>query len=331
MNSFPSVYIVVLNYNNAKDTIECINSLLNLQYGNYSIIVVDNASSDQSYAELNSFLSASFLSFNFEFYSELIEELKRFRNEQNRSITLVKAKYNHGYANGNNIGLNIALADKKCSYVWILNNDTVVDRNALASLVDYDVQGKENDKNYGLIGSKLIFYHSRNTVQCVGGRYIRFWGFPRQIGLGMDKNTINSINEKKLDYVSGASVFTTREFLDNVGLMDETYFLYFEELDWAIRAKKKSFELGYCNESLVFHKDGASTKEQIYTLLSSPFSDYHFTRSKLRFVRKFYKNYLIPVYFSFLLTILNRVRRKQFKNIPSIFNAIFDAKYMNDR
>lgn len=305
----PLVYIIVLNYNNWFDTIECLESLKKLNYNNFKVILIDNNSTDDSFSKLNEYLGND----------KTIKEL---------NLTFIRSTSNRGYAYGNNIGLKIALNDENFKYAWVLNNDTIVGKNSLKYLVDYYSLQRSNGTKLGLLGSKLIFYYTSNIIQCVGGKYRGFFGFPKQIGLGKNVDDINNVNEDKIDYVSGAAVFVSEDFLRVVGLMSEDYFLYFEELDWAMRGKRLNYTLGYCNLSHVYHKDGASTKKDIKKLASSPFSDFHFTRSKILFTKKFYKSRLLLIYFSFIIVVINRLRKGQFKNTSAIVNAIFGLEYV---
>lgn len=305
----PLVYIIVLNYNNWLDTIECLESLKKLDYNNFKVVLIDNNSTDDSCFKLSDYLNNK----------QTVQEL---------NLTFIRSKSNNGYAHGNNIGLKIALNDQKFKYAWVLNNDTTVEKDSLKCLVEYYNLKRSNGNKLGLLGSKLIFYYSSNVIQCVGGKYRELLGFPKQIGLGIHVDDLNSVNEDELDYVSGAAVFVSEDFLKEVGLMAEDYFLYFEELDWAMRGKKLNYCLGYCNLSHVYHKDGASTKVDIKKLASSPFSDYHFTRSKVIFTKKFYRRRLLLIYFSFSLVIFNRIRKGQFKNISAILRAAMGLKYV---
>lgn len=327
----PLVYIVILNYNNSSDTIECLESIKKLNYENYNVILVDNCSTDKSFQELNHYIDNSILFWDDENVNDI--NTRTSSKEQNQDdhelfsrrctkLTFIRANSNKGYATGNNIGLKWALNDNKCEYVWILNNDTCVDADSLKSLV-YDFEAKINcGTKLGLLGSKLIFYYKPDTVQCIAGKYRYFFGFPKQIGLDSNINDLIELDEKEIDYVSGASVFTSRQFLLDVGFMNEEYFLYFEELDWAYRGKELNYTMGFCQESIVYHKDGASTKIDTRDTLSSPFSDFHFSRSKVIFNKRFFKSRMAMIYISFFIVMANRLRKGQFKNIAAILRAI---------
>ena len=220
----PLVYIILLNYKNALDTLECIKSVSMLVYSNFKIIVLDNASGDGSEECIKKFINESVL----------------------KNIAFIQTGKNLGFAGGNNIGIQHALRDDDMKYVWLLNNDTEVDELALTELVDK----MENNSSIGICGSKLIYFYDHRTLQGYGGRYCPRLGYA---------TTIKDVDDiPKMNYTIGASMLVSREFLENVGLMCEDYFLYYEELDWAERGKKQNYRIDCAVDSIVYHKEGAS-------------------------------------------------------------------------
>ncbi len=290
----PRVHIVLLNWNGWQDTIECLESLEDLEYPNFEVVVVDNASTDDS-----------------------VNEIK----EKYPGITLLESDYNLGYAGGNNIGLCYALEDN-ADYVWLLNNDTVVHKDALRSLID-----KMREKpSAGICGSRLIYYHDRETLQALGGGIYNKWlGTTEHIGA--NKPASNDYDEhrieQQLDYIVGASMLVSRQFLEEVGLLSEDYFLYYEELDWAMRGREK-FKLGFAGNSIVYHKEGASIKATNRQLnAKSRLSDYYQIKNRLKFTFKFYPHLLPFVYLTMFYTIFNRMKRNQWNRIPMILKLCF--------
>lgn len=145
--------------------------------------------------------------------------------------------------------------------MWLLNNDTEVQPDSLTRLVER----AQEDDSIGIVGSTLLYHHNRRRVQALGGaRYNRWLGVAKHIGEGQNWDKIkDNIRrdeiERQMDYVVGASMLVSRRFIEAVGLMSEDYSLYFEELDWAIRGKKKGFRLAWAPDSIVYHKEGATT------------------------------------------------------------------------
>lgn len=293
-NIDPKVYIVILNWNGWRDTVECLNSLEDLDYSNYEIVVVDNASTDDS--------------------------VKKIR-ERYPQLTILESDFNRGFSGGNNIGIRHALK-QEADYVWLLNNDTVVDRKALTALVER----MEEDPEIGICGSKLIYYHKPDTIQALaGGRYNRWLGISRHIGEGGDANHDFNVQEieNKLAYIVGASMLVSNEFVKEVGLLCEDYFLYYEEIDWAVRAKNR-YRLGFAKESVVFHKVGASIqKDNPNKSIKSRLADYYQIKNRLKFTWNHYPGLILTVYISVLGAIFNRMLRGQWDRIPMVLKLLF--------
>lgn len=287
------VYIIVLNYKNYKDTLMCLESLLELKYNDFSIIVIDNASNDGS-------------------SEKIMQWIQNYSN--NISIEFIESKFNLGYAGGNNIGIRKALQDEEMKYVWVLNNDTIVNKEALAELV----MKMNSDIRIGICGSKLIYNWDRNQIQGYGGWYNKFFGMG---GTVKDEKKISEI-----DYVIGASMFFRRKVFETTGLFSEDYFLYFEELDFSQRIKGK-FKMACAINSIVFHKEGASIgsngrKPQEKSMLS----DYYLIRNRILFTKKYCPLYLPTVYIGLIYAIFNRLRRKQFNRVPMIIKLMLGIK-----
>jgi GT2 family glycosyltransferase len=195
---------------------------------------------------------------------------------------LIQTGANLGFAGGCNVGLRYALTRTACDFVWLLNNDTVVEADALRRLVDK--MGEE--PRLGICGSVLLDYLSPQTVQALGGRRYSAWSgrvLPQmQLSLAEAQMPPQSI-----DYVHGASMLVRTEFLRSVGLMEEGYFLYFEELDWARRAADR-FLMGYAPRSFVYHKEGASTGTSSSWRARSEIAEHYSVRNRLLFTRRFH-------------------------------------------
>lgn len=292
----PKVYILVLNYNGWKDTIACLESLLNLNYNNYRILVLDNASTNNS--------------------EEKILEWMHLKNSD--LIDYIQVGKNKGFAGGNNVGLRLALNDSEMKYAWVLNNDTIVDSNALQELVSV----MESDSQIGICGSKLIFEWDRSRIQGYGARYNRYTGIPSTI---LEPGQIES-----MDYVIGASMLISRPFLQEIGMMNEEYFLYYEELDWILRAKEK-YRIACAPDCIVYHKEGAAIgADAVHIGQKSELSDYYSIRNRILFTKKYYPWCLPTVYLGLCWAIINRMRRNQWTRIGMIIRLMlgrYDKKY----
>lgn len=316
-------YIVLVNWNGHTDTIECIESLFSL-VGNFRVIIVDNASSDNSFEILHRWLSCqnkSITDKNSQTTNKYCIERSPPSISQAMEVTLISSPKNLGFSGGNNIGIEHALADDQCSYVWLLNNDCTVEPNTLEKMLDR-MSGNET---IGFCGSTIVFYHKRDTVQALGGAsYFPFLGAARHIGREQERSIPISQDEveKKLDYILGASMLVRRGLIEKIGNMNEEYFLYYEEIDWALRAKKE-YSLAYAKDSIVYHKAGGSIGSSNKSNQRSDMSDFYLTRNRLILTRKYYPFLLPTVYLVLLAELLIRIKGLQWKKARQIAALIF--------
>jgi GT2 family glycosyltransferase len=296
------VYVVLLNWNGGRDTLACLESLLYQDYRELCVVVCDNASSDDSLLQLRAWLSGAVVvgledtplgaqvpAPRPEAWAEYSRAEAERGGDPNRDPrwVLVPTGANLGFAGGCNVGIRYALARGDAAYVWLLNNDTVVAPDALSQLV----AAMQRGQRVGIAGSTLRFYDDPLHVQALGGGT---FSPPRamtcHIGEGSAVAAIDVAAARRAEqdmvYVVGASMLVSRALLAEVGLMQEDYFLYFEELDWAERARRAvpPFTLAYAAGSMVFHKVGASAG----TAVRSLFSLRHLTVNRLRFMKRFY-------------------------------------------
>jgi GT2 family glycosyltransferase len=206
--------------------------------------------------------------------------------------------------------MRYALARGDAAFVWLLNNDTVVRPEALSALV---ARLRER-RDAGQCGSRILAYTTPERVQYRGGAaYGRWWGRIRPIGAaepGDAPADVASV-ERAMDYVAGSSLMVTREFIEAVGLMDERYFLYYEELDWATRGRR--FALAYAHDSVVYHREGRSVGARSTGEPLSELAEYHGLRNRLAYTRRFFPAALPTVYLGMVAALLNRVRRGQLR------------------
>ena len=222
MNERPLVSIIVLNYNAGELLLNCVDSLKKSTYTNLEIIVVDNISSDSSQ--------------------------KRCK-EKFPDIKLIQNSKNLGYCGGNNVGIREA----KGKFIVILNPDTIVEPNCISELISaYDKFGD------GLYQPKILSLNEENIIQSTGNMLHVFgFGFARDKG----NKVVEKIEEiEKIGYASGTCLFTSREVIDKVGLLDEFLFLYHDDLDLGWRAAQIGINSYYVPKSKVFHVESYSLK-----------------------------------------------------------------------
>jgi GT2 family glycosyltransferase len=311
------VLVVLVNFNGYDNTVECLDSLSNLDYNYFDVVVVDN-STDSSF-ERFSRLDKSNWRFESHFAHE-DDELTTSR--KSGSLLFIKAKQNKGFAAGNNLAIRYC-KELNYDFIWLLNNDTVVDSKSLTELV---TTASASTMKIGIWGAKLMIYYSPTRIQGVGGYYNKWFGIVREIGYNqLDTGQWDYI-QIKYDYVIGASMFVSVDFIKDVGLMEEDYFLYYEELDWAIRGKQKGWSMGFCPKCRVYHKMGASINENQPIRGNSYLSDYYAVRNRILFTKKYFPYALLTLYPAFLMFIINRIRSGQFSRIIMLFKVIINPK-----
>lgn len=322
------VYIILVNYKRWQDTMACLESLFKQAYPSFTVIVVDNDSQNQSLEHLQAWaLGKECLSetpikslahlvtppapkpIAFKLYSEQEAELTFGKIDDERLI-FIQSLQNRGFAAGNNIALRYALQKLNCDYLWILNNDTLVMPDALHRLVEHL---ENSDKKIGMLGAKIRYYHMPNRLQCAGGAIYNRWTAHAQMrGNGEFDNGQYDCPQPDLDLIVGASIFSPKAFIQEVGLMSEDYFIYFEEQDWAARARQKGWLLDYESKAVVYHKEGATIGANSHSQ-SSFFSQFYWLRNKLLFTRKFGSPInVIVIYIGFLFNLAKRLLEGEF-------------------
>lgn len=332
----PRVYVALLNWNGWGDTLECLESLFRIDYPDFQVIVCDNGSEDGSVDRLKAWAGGRFelaepschrslasLSFPpvpkpiaYVLYDRGAAEAGGGGSDSSARLILIESGPNLGFAGGYNIVLRYALARDDFAYIWLLNNDTVVNADALSALVRR-MRGKPDA---GICGSTLMYYHAPETIQALGGaQYNKWLGTRTAIGAHRPASMPVEVAEveKKMSYVSGASMLVSRGFLHEIGLLGEDYFLYYEEIDWAMRARGR-YALAYAPESIVYHKEGGTVgSPQI-----SARAEYLALRNRLLFTRKRVPIAFPTVWLGLLGVILNRLRRGQFDRIGKILRIM---------
>jgi GT2 family glycosyltransferase len=277
------VCIILVNWNGWRDTLECLESLLCLEYPNFKIVVCDNGSCDDSRDQIRLWADKHAVSFAEYMHDEAVSA---DIGSNDAVLTLISIADNLGFAGGNNVGLRYCLVQGGFRYYWLLNNDTTVEPDALAHLA----ARMQDDQTVGICGSTIRLYHNHRKIQALGGGYYCRWvGLPWHYGrfIHWGKKISQEKAEARMNYVEGASMLVSSQFLEQTGLLCEDYFLYFEEADWAIRAKGR-FRMGYASQSVVYHKVGSSIGTSSNPMKISYTSEYFNIRNRLLFTRRFY-------------------------------------------
>ncbi|MCK5538017.1 MAG: glycosyltransferase family 2 protein, partial [Bacteroidales bacterium] len=240
-------------------------------------------------------------------------------------IVFIQSGKNLGFAGGNNIGLKYILKENDFDYVWLLNPDTLIKSNTLSILIDY---ADSLEKNVGIIGTALLYYDKPDTLQALGGNFNPFLCTGKHIYGHQKYDNIDkkAFDTSKIDMIIGASMLIRKNVLNEVGLLSEEYFLYYEEIDYALKAKKYGFSLSLCIDAIVYHKEGSSINKENENLAVSGFSDFYAMRNRLIFTKKFYTYYLPSVIVGLLFSALKRVERKEYVKAANIIKILFGKR-----
>ena len=272
------VEIVIVGFRNAADVRRCVSALAQQSHRDFGVHVCENGGA----AAFDALVEALATLGELADAPSLPRALRSARIvlASGQDVTLHEAAGNLGYAGGINVCFD-ALSSAPHDYVWILNPDTVPDPHAIAALIAHQQAG-----GYGIVGSRLVLM-GENRIQLYGGRWRGWIARGYNIGLGVPAEAPVDVAaiERALDYVSGASMFVPRAYVETAGKFDERYFLYCEELDWCFR--RGAWRLGYAHDAIVEHAHGATIGSSLDKKSRSALSVYLDERNKLLFTRRF--------------------------------------------
>jgi GT2 family glycosyltransferase len=295
----PRLGIILVNWRRPQDSIECLESVLRSSIP-VQVAVIDNGSGDASLDQIAAWaegrLPAAAASADMAHLItppvakpiafERLSAAAAATHAPATGLTLIDAGRNGGFAAGNNIGLaHLRLADS-IDYFWLLNNDTVIEPGTAGALLDH----LDSSGGAGMCGTVVRFYWRPDRVQALNGhRFSHLTGASRGIGTNTAADTGFDTRQvvAQTDFVLGASLAISRDFLVNIGPMAEDYFLYFEEIDWAARNDGR-FAIAFADKAVVFHKEGGSIGSSGIPGDRSSLSDYWLNRSRLVYVRRFH-------------------------------------------
>jgi hypothetical protein len=216
--------IVLINYNNWQDTIECINSLKNSGVKGTNILIIENCSHNDS-----------------------LEKLKI----EAPGIKLISTNKNLGFTGGNNIGLKYAL-EKNYDYAILLNNDTIVEgKDSIKVLIS--VMDKHSDVTLGT--GRIFYYPDKDKIWYNGGKLIKWRGMAVHFNYRQNKNEVRLNTEtKETDFISGCFMCIRLRDLPKLGYLDENFFMYLDDIEYSVRAVKSNLKLLYVPEVVIYHK-----------------------------------------------------------------------------
>jgi len=288
----PLVRAVVINWNGREVLEPCLRTLLASSYPNLSVLVVDNASTDGS---------------------------AQFVREEFPSVSVSEQSSNLGFAAGVNVGLKAAL-EEGADYVLLLNNDIELDGGAVSALVEAALAHPES----AFVGP-MIYYADRPSVIWSAGGEVSFWtGGIRHLGL-REEDAGQYSEVREVDYVTACAVLASTKVVNEIGLMDEAYYMYNEDTDWCIRARNAGLDVLFAPGARIWHKVSMSSGGGL-----TPFKIYHRLRSTLRFFSLHARPYhwlgIVP--FTVVRTLGFAVRelaKGKGANVGAIIRSLWDS------
>jgi GT2 family glycosyltransferase len=218
--SEPFVVTVILNTNRREDTLACLASLERGTYNNHKVIVLDNNSSDGSVEAIRSSFPAA---------------------------QIIKLQKNLGYAGNNNVGIAAALA-LGAEWVFVLNEDTMLAPDCLSQLV----QVGNSDPHIGIVGPMVYHYNESTVIQSAGGKLGRDW---QAWHLGQNEPDRGQFPlPHRVDWISGCAILVRRQAIEQIGMLDERFFYYWEETEWCLRARKFGWRILHVPQAKLWHK-----------------------------------------------------------------------------
>jgi GT2 family glycosyltransferase len=276
----PSLHCIVVNWNGWQDTLLCLASLEAQDYPSLHVIVVDNHSTNDSVAQLKAI---------------------------HPNLVLLQSSVNVGFSGGNNIGIRHALS-AGADFVWLLNNDTVAPPDTASKLVAKAL----SCPTAGAIGTVLHYMDAPERVQAWGGG-----SFSLHHGGNTHFTAARSFG--KGTFLTGASLLLRSEALHQVGLLDQAFFMYCEDVDFSFRLRKAGWDIVVAEDTAVLHKENASSGRK------SPLMDRYSTASAVTLLKRYSSAPRISVFLHLVAKLLNRVRRGEWQRFKAVIEGLNDA------
>ena len=289
------VAIIIVNWKQYELTKSCLFSLKKINYDDHQIILIDNESNQK--------------------------ELKSIKN-QFKNIIIFSNERNLGFTGANNIGIKYAIKNE-FEYVMLINNDTEVDKNFINPLIE----SLEKYKKLGAVQPLILNFDSRKKVWNAGGFLNKFFGYSY-----VNKNTEGI--KKNIDWITGCCFFVRTEVIKKIGLLDESFFAYYEDVDWSIKIKNRGYDLAFINSSLIYHHGSKSSQNELSEGTLSPFVHYLNIRNHILLLRKNKDifNFIGVLLFQFFKIIsysIYFIARLRINKLNMVFKGLIDGLSKN--
>jgi len=269
------VYIIILNWDGFDDTKKCLDSLMKIDNITINIVVIDNGSKNN--------------------------EAEKFR-QSFPTVKVISNEKNEGFCRGNNQGIHYCLAQDDCGYIMLLNNDTKVRPDFLKPMTRYLEENKKS------VVAPMVLNHPNNgRIQALGGGLIL--GISYKKGSGKSPDNIGKVFEP--DFVYGTCFMTTKDAFQDIGMLDEDYFAYLEDLDWSQRAKQSGYRLITITDSVIEHTHSQSTKNSNFKTYLLARNNIYYAKKELVGIIKI-RHILINIIIGFIVNLKNPGSLKSF-------------------
>lgn len=289
---YPKVCIVILNWNGKDITSKCLDSIKEITYPNYEVVLIDNGSNDGSQGHFKT---------NYQW------------------VTFIENPKNLGFTGGNNIGIRKGLGNKS-DYILLLNNDTVADPSFLNELI----KAGEARKDVGILNPKIYYYDHPDVLWYAGGRVSILKGMP--VHFGFQKKDAGQYDTTcEVNFITGCAFLIKREVIEKIGILDENLFIYSEDLDWSLRAISSGYKGLYVPSAKIWHKEGMDSKRNS----GNAFRMFLVTRNTMYVVYKHTTKFQFALFlmnFFFYWMINHTVKRPlkgEFKDLFGIWKGFF--------
>ena len=293
----PYINIIILNWNGFEMTRDCLNSLAQINYKNYKIILIDNGSHDGSVDKLKSQFTGS-------------------------CLDIIALDINLGFTGGNNIGIEYCQNKYNPDYYLLLNNDTVVDKFFLKEMVD----AFSIIPNCYAVVPKIYYYGDKSLIAYAGGHTYRLTGLVKQYGI-KERDAAKYNSSRKITFMNGCCALLSKEAIKQLGVLDDRFFAYSEDTDYSIRILNSNHSILYAPKAIIYHKIGYSSELN----KGKWFAFYLATRNIIFLQKKHLSKLLIPLFaiafgvrWVLYLTIKLSLLR-DFKSVKAIYQGITDG------
>lgn len=288
--------VVIVTYNSTDVILDCLESLLSTSGTDLYVVVVDNESPDGTAEFIERWAAGEI---DYTPAPDLPVETGTIPkpvplNQPGPGLTVIRSGRNGGFAAGVNVGLKHLAQIPAVDRFWVLNPDCVVTKQAPAAFANWP----SPDGGFALLGGRIIYLETPDTIQSDGGRVNLTTGVTGNIHLGAPASHTPHPNLDDIGFIAGANLVASRQLYETVGPMHEDFFLYYEEVDWSMR--RGDLPLGYCPEGIVYHRAGSSIGSPTLERSGSAFSTYYLYRARMMFMRR-HRWRMLPVTYAYAM------------------------------